>query len=157
MSVCESTREDLISVREGLITLTYQVVPRITAWYGQTDSVHKTPHTGVDIAVPTGTELHAPVGGTVSRIVDYGDQSLGKAIFVKTDNGYQYIVGHLSKVKVTVHQHVDTGQIIALTGNTGNSTGPHVHLGALDQYGHFMNPIRLFSLHDLLDIFIDLF
>lgn len=144
-------------MKEGFIQITYMTVPRITAWYGQTDSAHKTPHTGIDIAAPVGTELHAPVDGTVSRIADYGDHSLGKAIFVKTDNGYQYVVGHLSKIKVHVNQHIESGDVIALTGNTGNSTGPHVHLGAFDTHGHFMNPIRLFSLQDILEIFINAF
>lgn len=121
-------------------TLSFKLVPRITAGFGQTDSVHSTPHTGVDVAVPIGTKLYSPSSGIVSRIADYGDTSLGKAVFVKTRSGYQYIYGHLSDVKVRLGDRVHSGELLALSGNTGNSTGPHVHFGLVDKAGAFVDP-----------------
>lgn len=116
------------------------LTPRITARYGDIDSVHQTPHTGVDVALPEGSPLYAPADGIVSRIADYGGDSLGKAVFVKTKGGYQYIMGHLSEAKVHVGERVHTGDLIALSGNTGNSTGPHLHIGLVNKVGAFMDP-----------------
>jgi murein DD-endopeptidase MepM/ murein hydrolase activator NlpD len=121
-------------------TLTYTLAPRITAGYGDIDSVHKTPHTGIDVAMPIGSNVYAPEGGIVSRIADYGNTSLGKAVFVKTRAGYQYIFGHLSEIRVHEGDRVFGGDILALSGNTGNSTGPHVHIGMVNTAGAFVNP-----------------
>lgn len=120
-----------------------QLVPRITAGYGSIDSAHQTPHTGIDAAVPIGSPIYAPEGGIVSRVVDYGDTSLGKAVFVKTRAGYQYIFGHLSDNSV-VHKgdRVFAGDLIGLSGSTGNSTGPHLHLGMVNKAGAFVDPAQ---------------
>lgn len=124
-------------------TLNFNLIPRITAEYGAIDSVHKTPHTGIDVAVPIGTKLYAPEGGIVSRIADYGDTSLGKAVFVRTKEGYQYIFGHLSEVKVHEGERVHTGDLLAISGSSGRSTGPHLHLGAVDKAGSFVDPSQV--------------
>lgn len=120
--------------------LRFNLAPRITAGYGSIDSAHPTPHTGVDVALPIGSPLYAPEGGFVSRIADYGDSSLGKAVFVRTKTGHQYIFGHLSDVKVHEGERIHAGDLLALSGNTGNSTGPHVHLGLVDKAGAFVDP-----------------
>jgi len=119
------------------------MTPRITARFGEIDSVHSAPHTGVDIALPIGSSVYSPGSGVVSRIADYGDASLGKAVFVRTGAGYQYIFGHLSEVRVRPGERVHSGELLGLSGNTGNSTGPHLHVGAVDQTGHFVNPDHL--------------
>lgn len=124
----------------SMATLSFNLAPRITAPFGSIDSVHKTPHTGVDIAMPSGSNVYAPEGGIVSRIVDYGDMSLGKAVFVKTRAGFQYIFGHLSEVKVHEGERVHGGDLLALSGNSGNSTGPHLHLGLINKSGAFVDP-----------------
>lgn len=124
-----------------MATLSFSLVPRITAGFGSIDSVHKTPHTGVDIAMPIGSNVYAPEGGIVSRIADYGDLSLGKAVFVKTKAGYQYIFGHLSdNTVVRVGERVHAGDLIALSGSTGFSTGPHLHIGLVNKVGAFVDP-----------------
>ncbi|MEF3309324.1 M23 family metallopeptidase [Paenibacillus sp. GYB004] len=116
------------------------MTPRITARFGEVDLVHLTPHTGVDVALPIGSKLYAPTEGIVSRIADYGGDGLGKAVFVKTKTGYQYILGHLSETKVRIGDRVFSGDLIALSGNTGNSTGPHVHIGLVNGAGAFVDP-----------------
>jgi hypothetical protein len=125
-----------------------ELLPRITAPFGSIDPSHPTPHTGIDFALPIGSPLYAPEGGIISRIADYGDASLGKAIFVKTKAGYQYIFGHLSEVKVREGDRVFGGDLIALSGNTGNSTGPHLHLGMLDKAGGFVDPTHVSQVLD---------
>jgi hypothetical protein len=127
-------------VNSMFATLTYQLAPRITAGYGSIDSVHKTPHTGIDLVMPIGSNVYVPEGGIVSRIMDYGDTSLGKAVFVKTRSAYQYIFGHLSEFRVHEGERVFGGDLIALSGNTGNSTGPHLHIGMVNQAGAFVDP-----------------
>ena len=82
-------------------------------------------HHGVDIALRTGEPIHAAFGGTVriaSRMGGYGN-----CVVVRHTNGLETLYGHLSKINVHANQQVDAGDIIGLGGNTGNSTGPHLH------------------------------
>lgn len=123
-------------------TINIQLAPRISARFGEVNDIHKTPHTGVDIALPIGSPVYVPEGGIVSKIVDYGNSSLGKAVFVKTKSG-QYIFGHLSEIKVRMGERVFPGDVIALSGNTGNSTGPHLHVGLIDKVGAFADPEKV--------------
>jgi hypothetical protein len=112
----------------------------VSAGYGVISNVHKTPHTGIDFAVPMGTPINAPLDGVVSRIADYGNSSLGKAIFVNTHGGKQYVIGHLSEIKVKAGQLVHQGDLLALSGSSGNSTGPHLHFGMFNALGQPMSP-----------------
>lgn len=117
----------------------------ITAPYGDVNSVHLEPHKGIDLYCPIGTELHAPLDGIVNRVVDYGNSSLGKAIFVKLNDGRQFVFGHLSEFKVHAGQVIHKGDLLGISGSTGRSTGGHLHFGAFDKYGHFINPEELFK------------
>lgn len=89
---------------------------------------------------PTGTPIYAPFEGIVTRVVDYGDKSLGKAVFVKIKGGEQYVIGHLSDIKVQLNQYVDQGNLLALSGSTGRSTGPHLHFGMFNIFGKPIDP-----------------
>lgn len=82
-------------------------------------------HKGNDIAVRVGTSVHASQGGTVTQAGWLGNY--GNVVFVDHANGYQTRYAHLSKVLVHVGQSVNQGDVIAKSGNTGNSTGPHLH------------------------------
>lgn len=113
---------------------------KITAGFGAIDEVHKVAHTGIDIALKTGTELYSPVNGVVERIIDYGTENIGKGLVIKTDSGERVILGHLSEWKVKLGEHISQGDLVALSGNTGHSTGPHLHLGAWD--GKFIDPSK---------------
>ena len=82
-------------------------------------------HHGVDIALRTGEPIHAAFGGTVriaSRMGGYGN-----CVVVRHANGLETLYGHLSKINVKTNQQVNAGDVIGLAGNTGNSTGPHLH------------------------------
>lgn len=100
----------------------------ISAGFGAIDSVHKTPHTGVDVAMPTGTELHAIADGVITKVDVSGTTSLGRMVRVKLEDGTDVIYGHLSSVSVKKGDHVDAGDLVGFSGNTGHSTGPHVHI-----------------------------
>lgn len=117
----------------------------ITAPYGSVDSVHLTPHKGIDLYCPINSPIYAPLEGIVSKVHDYGNTGLGKAVFVKLNDGRQYIMGHFNEIKVHVGDRVDKGDLLGLSGSTGHSTGGHLHFGALDKAGHFINPEALFE------------
>ena len=86
-------------------------------------------HKGIDWATPTGTAVYASCGGTVVK-AGWGS-GYGYVVYIDHEDGRQTRYGHLSKVLVTAGQHVKQGEKIALSGNTGVSTGPHVHFEIL--------------------------
>lgn len=95
-------------------------------------------HKGVDWATPIGTNVYASSSGTVS--IAGAVRGYGYAIYINHPDGRQTRYGHLSKVLVSPGQHVEQGQSIALSGNTGRSTGPHVHFEVLIN-GSQVNPL----------------
>lgn len=86
-------------------------------------------HKGVDWATPTGTSVVASCGGTVAR-AGWGS-GYGYVVYINHEDGRQTRYAHLSKVLVKVGQTVKQGERIALSGNTGVSSGPHVHFEIL--------------------------
>ncbi len=82
-------------------------------------------HLGTDFAVPVGTKVFAPVDGVVSRA---GDKNGAEGVYVVLDgDGVTHKFFHLSKIIADQGTKVKKGDVIALTGNTGYSTGPHLH------------------------------
>jgi len=86
-------------------------------------------HRGIDIAVPVGTPVRAIRKG---RVVFAGDRrGYGSAVIVEHVNGDRTLYGHNSIVRVLPGDLVETGTVVAFSGNTGRSTGPHVHFEQL--------------------------
>ena len=98
----------------------------ITSRFGAASSRRVSKHTGLDIAASTGTKIKACAGGTVTFSGYKG--SYGYMVVINHGNGVETYYGHCSKLYVTAGQKVNQGDIIAAVGNTGNSTGPHLHL-----------------------------
>jgi murein DD-endopeptidase MepM/ murein hydrolase activator NlpD len=96
-------------------------------------------HRGIDWACPVGTSIVASSGGTVAK-AGWGS-GYGYVVYINHPDGRQTRYGHLSKVLVSVGQQVSQGQKIALSGNTGVSSGPHVHFEILIN-GSQVNPLR---------------
>jgi hypothetical protein len=120
----------------------------VSAPFGSIDSVHKTGHTGIDLVMNTGTKLFSPTDGIVSRVVDYGNQNIGKGVIIRTDDGESLVLGHLSDTSpVHVGQHIHKGDFVGLSGNSGHSTGSHLHLGLVDSQGKFVNPDKFLNEH----------
>ena len=84
------------------------------------------PHYGTDFTAPIGTKVYAPANGTVLK-TSYQRGGAGYYIIIKHAGGYSTVYMHLSKALVRTGQKVSQGQVIALSGNTGGSTGPHLH------------------------------
>ncbi|GHF76171.1 M23 family metallopeptidase [Streptomyces thermodiastaticus] len=109
-------------------------------------------HSGQDFAVPIGTNVVAAHGGTVVKAGPNGagdGPAYGNAIVIKHGNGLYTQYAHLSRVDVKVGQVVTTGQHIARSGNTGNSTGPHLHfeVRTTPNYGSAVNPVAFLRAH----------
>ena len=86
------------------------------------------PHSGMDIAAPTGTPVRAPAAG----IVTFADPDLyltGGTLLIDHGHGISSNFLHLSRIDVRVGDRVEQGQAIAAVGSTGRSTGPHLHWG----------------------------
>lgn len=82
-------------------------------------------HTGVDLSVPEGSDVHATAGGTVTRVSE--DALNGKLVIIDHGRGVTTAYCHNSAFRVTLGQTVKEGDVISYSGNTGRSTGPHVH------------------------------
>ena len=113
---------------------------RLSAKFGELSPVRDfKPHSGIDLAMPEGTTLRSIADGVVDRVFD-GSGAIGKGLSVKMPDGTRAIYGHMNEVKAHVGEHVNAGEVIGLSGNTGNSTGPHLHFGMKDASGHVIDP-----------------
>ena len=102
---------------------------RVTSEFGnRIDPITHKPkgHSGMDLAVPTGTPIRAALPGTVT-VSKYNAGGYGYYVCIDHGNGLSTLYGHCSKLLARVGQTVEAGDIIALSGNTGRSTGPHLH------------------------------
>ena len=118
---------------------------RQTSGYGKRKAPTKgasTNHQAIDWATPTGTAIWASSGCTVS--VAGWQSGYGYVVYINHPDGNQTRYGHLSKILVSPGQTVKQGQKIALSGNTGRSTGPHLHF-ELRVNGRPVNPYKYFS------------
>ncbi|MFE5616761.1 M23 family metallopeptidase [Streptomyces sp. NPDC056463] len=117
----------------------------LSASFNQGGAMWAHKHSGQDFAVPTGTPVKAAGAGTVVKAGPNGGgdgPAYGNAIVVKHANGKYSQYAHLSKINVHIGQKVGAGQKIALSGNTGNSSGPHLHfeIRTTPNYGSALNP-----------------
>lgn len=97
-------------------------------------------HMGNDYAMPMNTELRSVGEGVVSKIVDFGDRGLGKGVYIKMENGETVIYGHMNRISVSTGDVVDFGDLVGYSGNSGFSTGPHLHFATKDPAGQFIDP-----------------
>lgn len=96
-------------------------------------------HTGIDVGVPMGTQITSDVSGTVQDLVDPNGFGNYEEITVAGHPNEQIILGHLSKYLVPSGAKVSPGEVIALSGDSGWSTGPHTHL-QVDVNGQPVDP-----------------
>lgn len=98
-------------------------------------------HHGVDLPLKIGDSIYAPFDGRVRYSKDT-KAGYGNLVIIRHDNGLETYFGHLSERKVEAGEWVTAGQVIALGGNTGRSTGPHLHFETR-YYGQSFDPERL--------------
>ncbi|MFJ8805709.1 M23 family metallopeptidase [Streptomyces sp. NPDC102490] len=118
----------------------------LSASFAQNGGMWAHKHSGQDFAVPIGTNVVAAHGGTVVKAGGNGagdGPAYGNAIVIKHGNATYSQYAHLSKINVKIGQIVKTGQSIAKSGNTGNSSGPHLHfeIRTTPNYGSAVDPV----------------
>jgi murein DD-endopeptidase MepM/ murein hydrolase activator NlpD len=100
-------------------------LPRGKPVEGYISQSYTTGHSGIDIVTPIGTPVKAPADGIVLKIGE--DRLLGLTLTLAHGSKYETYYGHLKEILVKEGQVVKKGDIIALSGNSGISTGPHLH------------------------------
>jgi murein DD-endopeptidase MepM/ murein hydrolase activator NlpD len=111
--------------------------PYITQYFGYTkfalttNAYKNNMHNGMDLGAPVGTKIYAPLGGTVRMTGNTdlvpGCYSWGKWALIDHPNGLSSLFAHMSQIAVSPGQKVNTSDIVGYVGNTGYSTGPHLH------------------------------
>lgn len=117
-----------------------QGVGWVTQWFGMNAGNYLSygfaGHEGLDYGCAEGSEVLAAADGAVVTARDTGG-AYGKLVTLAHDGGWMTYYAHLSEIRVRQGERVSRGQVIALSGNTGRSTGPHLHFGL--KYLHTTN------------------
>jgi murein DD-endopeptidase MepM/ murein hydrolase activator NlpD len=100
-------------------------------------------HYGTDLRLTVGDSVRAAFSGKV-RIIDYEARGYGHYIVIRHNNGLETVYAHLSQVLVTLNQNIKAGELIAYGGNTGHSTGPHLHFETR-YLGNAINPAHIIN------------
>lgn len=114
----------------------------VTSHYGYRRQFRRF-HYGTDIKVYVGDTIRSMFDGKI-RIVDYDGRGYGRYVVIRHENGLETLYGHMSKHLVVENQVIRAGQPIGLGGNTGRSTGSHLHLETRF-LGQFINPELMFN------------
>lgn len=126
----------------------------LTASFSQSGSMWSADHSGQDFAVASGTTVRAVHGGTVVKAGGYGagdGPAYGNAVVIEHSSGVYTQYAHLSGIDVSVGEAVTTGEAIARSGNSGNSTGPHLHfeVRTTPDYGTAVDPMKFLRSKDV--------
>jgi hypothetical protein len=111
---------------------------KITSMFQQQESFRIKPHSGIDFKMEIGEPIRSIKDGVIT-IKDFGNVNAGKTVFVKWSDGKVAIHGHLNDFAVQNGQIVKAGDLLGHAGNTGFSTGSHLHFG-LKEGGRFIDP-----------------
>ncbi len=145
-SLCETTvakiKEQKRKEKATINGVYIAVVPvrgNITSRFGSRESIRDHSHKGLDIAAKTGTPIKAAADGKIK----YADtmSGYGNLIIIDHGNGITTYYGHCSKLYKKEGQKVKAGDVIAAVGNTGNSTGSHLHF-EIRKNGVYVNPAK---------------
>jgi len=123
--------EKKLSLQADQLALTPTIVPTagvLTAGFGSRPDPftnHFEFHTGIDISTPAGNRVVAPASGTIVRVG--WDNGYGRFVEIAHGYGVTTLFGHLQTARVAEGQRVRRGDLVALVGSTGRSTGPHLH------------------------------
>ena len=128
IKAARATDHDVAGWREHMI---WPATGRISTLFGS-QRIYKggekgAYHSGIDIAVPTGTPVRAPADGVVILAADHPFTLEGNLLMIDHGMGLNSAFLHLSRIDVHVGDHVRQGQVIAESGATGRATGPHLH------------------------------
>jgi hypothetical protein len=115
------------------------IMYRITSKFSQQESFRLKPHSGIDFKMEIGEPIRSIKDGVVT-VKDFGNVNAGKTVLVKWEDGNTSIYGHLNDFAVKSGQHVHAGDLLGHAGNTGFSTGSHLHFGLKNGEGQLLDP-----------------
>lgn len=144
--------EDMVKNKEKLLAAIPAIQPvsnkdlsRVASGFGyRIDPVYKTRrfHEGLDFTAPVGTPIYATADGVVKE-AGYNTGGYGNNVVISHGFGFQTLYAHMYKIKARVGQKVKRGEVIGYIGNTGKSTGPHLHY-EVHKKGQPVDPIYYF-------------
>lgn len=144
--------EDMVKNKEKLLAAIPAIQPvsnkdlsRVASGFGyRIDPVYKTRrfHEGLDFTAPVGTPIYATADGVVKE-AGYNTGGYGNNVVINHGFGFQTLYAHMYKIKARVGQKVKRGEVIGYIGNTGKSTGPHLHY-EVHKKGQPVDPIYYF-------------
>ena len=151
-AVANFTETEKLMAQTRLMPLTLPLgrITRISSRFGlRRDPLRRVAamHTGIDLKGPYRAKVHAPAGG----IVEFAGRAggYGKLVRVRHANGISTRYAHLAKILVKKGEKIEPGQVVGLLGNTGRSTGPHLHY-EIRRNGKAINPVRFWNAHHAL-------
>ena len=118
---------------------------RVASGYGwRIHPIYKTQklHTGMDFTAPVGTEIYATGNGVVNKI-EFDGRGYGNNVILNHGYGYETLYGHMSKIIVRPGQKISRGDILGYVGNSGSSTGPHLHY-EVRKNNNPVNPVNFY-------------
>lgn len=140
------SKEEMLECIPAIQPVMNKDLKKMASGFGwRIDPIYRTRrfHAGMDFAAATGTDIFATGNGTV---VSAGwKQGYGNCVEINHGFGYLTLYGHMSKIKVRIGQKVKRGEVIGEVGNTGKSTGPHLHY-EVHLRGQVMNPHHYYFL-----------
>jgi murein DD-endopeptidase MepM/ murein hydrolase activator NlpD len=139
------SKEQMLACLPAIQPVKNKNLERTSSGFGyRIHPLYKVPqfHSGQDFAAPIGTEIYATADGTVEK-VESANWGYGKNIIIDHGFGFKTLYGHMSAFNVTLGQKIKRGQVIGFVGNTGLSTGPHVHYEVIKN-GTKVNPVGYF-------------
>lgn len=144
--------EEMVKNKEALLAATPAIQPisnkelsRMASGFGyRIDPVYKTTkmHAGLDFAAPQGTPIYATADGIIKLAGNMGD-GYGNHVVIDHAFSYETLYGHMVRIKVRAGQKIRRGEVIGWVGNTGKSTGPHLHY-EVHKNGNPVDPIYFF-------------
>lgn len=138
-------KAELLASIPAIQPVTKRSIARLASGFGyRIHPIYKTSilHEGIDFSAPIGTEIYATGNGTIVK-VEYNGRGYGNNIVINHGFGYSTLYGHMSRFAVRPGQKIKRGDIIGYVGNTGSSTGPHVHYEVWKN-GKKIDPINFF-------------
>ena len=111
------------------------------------------PHTGIDYGCPEGTEILASDAGVV-MFASFDNYGFGNTVIIQHNDGKATVYAHLKRICVVLKEKLEQGDMIGISGQTGNATGPHLHFEARlvwSDYKTHKNPITFLPLTNVID------
>lgn len=138
-------KEEMLKAMPAIMPVADKDLTRVASGYGyRMHPVYKVMkmHWGMDFTSPIGTEIHCTGDGVVER-VEHSSNGFGNHVIINHGYGYETVYGHMSVINVHEGQKVNRGDVIGLVGNSGTSTGPHLHY-EVHKNGNRLNPANFY-------------